>query len=264
MFRALKACVAPLFIATFVIPITACGGGTSPNSPSAVPGGGADPGSSGLSFSLSQSTVMSQSRPQGTVTLGSVASVGGVVVSLESSNPAVATVPATVTVPGGGTTASFNVETATVSSPTAVTITARLGSASRNATLTITPPTSVASFTISSPTRGADRCDYGPELHNLNCIFDGSRSTGALQQWIWTYGVVRGTPITYTIDEPVVDLSISNNCDFFKNGDSVDDGNGRYFRAEVTLVVVDAQGAQSAPVRREFRIYPNQNCGFSF
>jgi hypothetical protein len=58
---------------------------------------------------------------------------------LSSSNPAVATVPASVTVAAGATSATFPVTTSAVASSTSVTITGSAGGASRSATLTVTP-----------------------------------------------------------------------------------------------------------------------------
>ncbi len=74
----------------------------------------------------------------GTVTLSSSAPPSGVVVSLQSDTPA-ATVPASVTVPGGQGSATFTVTTTDVSAATTATISAAAGSVTQTATLTITP-----------------------------------------------------------------------------------------------------------------------------
>lgn len=58
----------------------------------------------------------------GTVQLGSVAPLGGAVVGLMSNNPAVAIVPASVTIPAGATRARFLVRTKVVSRDTTVTL----------------------------------------------------------------------------------------------------------------------------------------------
>jgi hypothetical protein len=54
-------------------------------------------------------------------------------------NTAVATVPASVTVPAGSTSATFTVTTSAVAASTAVTITASYNGTSRPAGLTVTP-----------------------------------------------------------------------------------------------------------------------------
>ncbi|HEV3469705.1 MAG TPA: hypothetical protein VG148_10320 [Pyrinomonadaceae bacterium] len=89
---------------------------------------------------------------QGEVTLTSTATPGGAVVSLRSSNTAVATVPASVTIPSGSNLARFTVSTRAVSATTNVAITATYGSTSKSVTLTVTPSTAPpAAPTLVSP-----------------------------------------------------------------------------------------------------------------
>ena len=88
----------------------------------------------------------------GTVTLSGPAPTGGAVVSLSSSNPSVAAVPASVTVPAGASSASFAVTTAAVVAPTTVTISASYGGTSTAASLTVTPPGVTLSSLTLSPT----------------------------------------------------------------------------------------------------------------
>jgi photosystem II stability/assembly factor-like uncharacterized protein len=73
---------------------------------------------------LSPTSVPSGTSSTGTVGLSAAAPVGGAIIALSSSNPAVATVPATVTVPAGATRATFTVSTGSVTAPTAVEISA--------------------------------------------------------------------------------------------------------------------------------------------
>ena len=77
-----------------------------------------------------------------TVTLSSAAPGGGLVVNLSSSNATVASVPPSVTVASGATTAQFAVTTSSVTSSTTATITGAGGGATRTATLTINPQSS--------------------------------------------------------------------------------------------------------------------------
>ncbi|MCX7993793.1 MAG: S8 family serine peptidase [Fimbriimonadales bacterium] len=102
-------------------------------------------------LSLNPTTVVGGNSVTGTVTLTSAAPSGGFVVNLSSSNAAVASVPSSVTVPAGATSANFTVSTAAVSSSTNVTITASAGGVSRTATLTVNPASTVTlqSLTIS-------------------------------------------------------------------------------------------------------------------
>lgn len=82
---------------------------------------------------LSGNTVVGGNRVNGTVTLDAAAPAGGVAVALRSSDPIVATVPATVTVPAGAAGATFQVTTkAKLPGSTEVTITATLGAVARS------------------------------------------------------------------------------------------------------------------------------------
>jgi len=114
-------------------------------------GGGGPTQPSLSSLSLNPTSVVGGNSSTGTVTLTAPAPSGGFVVNLSSSNTNVATVPSTVTVPAGATSANFTVSTQAVSSATSVTITASAGGVSRTATLTVNPAPSVTlqSLTIS-------------------------------------------------------------------------------------------------------------------
>jgi trimeric autotransporter adhesin len=99
----------------------------------------------------------------GTVTLNEVAPFGGTRVALSSDTPSAASVPSSVTVPAGATSANFNITTQTVSANTFVTITATLGSTSLQATLEVTdlPPITAPALNLDpmnvsggSPTTG--------------------------------------------------------------------------------------------------------------
>jgi len=73
----------------------------------------------------------------GTVTLSGPAPSGGAVVSLSSSNPSVASVPASVMVPAGATSASFTVNTSVVVVSTTVTISGSYNGTTQSASLTV-------------------------------------------------------------------------------------------------------------------------------
>src|SRR2546422_6268227 len=76
-------------------------------------------------------------------------STGGAQVTLSSNNPAVV-VPASVTVPPGGTSASFSLSTSAVATSTLVSISASYGGATQTASLTVIPP--IVSSLALSPT----------------------------------------------------------------------------------------------------------------
>src|SRR5262249_18710867 len=67
------------------------------------------------------------------------APAGAAVISLASSQTSEATVPASVTVAAGATSANLTVATSTVTASTAATITASYNSVQRTATLTVNP-----------------------------------------------------------------------------------------------------------------------------
>jgi hypothetical protein len=89
-------------------------------------------------LSLNPSSVTGGTPSQGTVTLSAPAPTAGVSVSLSSGNTSAATVPATVNILGGNTSATFSINTSSVSSSTPVVITATY-QGSQTATLTVNP-----------------------------------------------------------------------------------------------------------------------------
>ncbi|UOA10209.1 DUF2341 domain-containing protein [Methylobacter sp. S3L5C] len=80
---------------------------------------------------------------QGIVILSSPAPVGGTLVSLSSSDPLMASVPATVLVLGGETSATFTINTNPTLSTNLLNITATYGASSQTSVLTVTPPLGV-------------------------------------------------------------------------------------------------------------------------
>jgi hypothetical protein len=96
------------------------------------------------SVSLTPTVVTGGTSSTGTVTLSTAAPSGGIAVSLTSSNPGAASVPSSVTVLAGATTATFTVTTVTVTTATTADITATYGSSSAFATLSVNPPGALA------------------------------------------------------------------------------------------------------------------------
>ncbi len=94
--------------------------------------------------------VVGGSASTGTVTLTGAAGSNGVPVTLSSANSVVATVPPSVTVGSGATSATFGITTSAVTTQTLVTVSATYGAATRTTTLTITPaaPPALASLTL--------------------------------------------------------------------------------------------------------------------
>jgi trimeric autotransporter adhesin len=91
------------------------------------------------SFTLATSRTAGGNLVTATVTLSEEAGVGGAVIALDSSDVALATVPSTVTVPEGETTATFDVDTDAVVASADVTIRATYNSVIRKARLQVVP-----------------------------------------------------------------------------------------------------------------------------
>ena len=92
------------------------------------------------SLSLSPATVLGGSIANGTVTLSGPAPSGGTNIDLSSSNPAAATVPGSVSIPAGVTTAAFTVVSVPVAADTSLTISATSGNSTQTAALTVQAP----------------------------------------------------------------------------------------------------------------------------
>ena len=121
--------------ATTVVTITATGGGVSRSVQFTVYPAGTKPSLS--SVRVDQASVTGGTAATGTVVLNSVAPAGGLVVPLSDNSTAV-TVPASVTVPAGATSATFPVTTSAVTAVATATISATLGT-TQSATLAVTP-----------------------------------------------------------------------------------------------------------------------------
>ena len=91
------------------------------------------------SLTLNPATVTGGANSTGTVTLSAAAPAGGAVVALTSSNTNAATVPASVTVAAGATTATFTVATNTVTVGTVSIITATYDGISQAVGLVVNP-----------------------------------------------------------------------------------------------------------------------------
>jgi hypothetical protein len=88
-------------------------------------------------FTVNPTSVASAATATGTVTLSENAPVGGVLVTLTSSNTAVATVPASVRVAAGAATASFTVTGKAVTVRAAVTISATYSGVTKTTAFTV-------------------------------------------------------------------------------------------------------------------------------
>jgi trimeric autotransporter adhesin len=108
------------------------------------------------SVALAPTSVVGGASATGTVTLSTGAPSGGAVVALSTPLPAVAQLPASVTVPAGATSASFPITTTSVVETFSVNVFADLAGTGRQALLLVTPgvagTTGLASLAL-TPTR---------------------------------------------------------------------------------------------------------------
>lgn len=102
------------------------------------------------SVTLDPSTVTGGVSSTGTVTLRNTAPSGGAVVALASSNSVLAVVPSSVTVVAGQISATFPVNTASVTATQTVVISATYEDVTESATLTINPAASTATLSAVS------------------------------------------------------------------------------------------------------------------
>ncbi len=126
--------------------------------------------------SVNPTSVTGGTSSQGTLTLTSAAPAGGFAVSLSSSSTAAATVPASVSVAQGATSAIFAIPTSAVTTSTPVTITASAGGVTRTATLTVTPPAQTATLTVTATGRSGERVTSNPAGINVTVGSSGSAS----------------------------------------------------------------------------------------
>lgn len=118
----------------------AAGDSAYSNPASATTPGNPSPPPSLLSVGVDPGTVVGGNASNGMVTLSGPAPAGGAVVSLASSNTAIAQVPGSVTIAEGATRAPFTVTTFAVSTTTSVTISGTYRDTTKTAQLTVTPP----------------------------------------------------------------------------------------------------------------------------
>ncbi len=100
------------------------------------------------SVSVAPSPVIGGNASTGTVTLSQAAPAGGIVVTLTSGSTGAATLPASVTVAQGQTTATFTVSTSVVTASTSVILSAAYNGVTRTTTLTVNPVPALSSLVL--------------------------------------------------------------------------------------------------------------------
>src|SRR5712692_1870623 len=126
------------------------------------------------SLALNPTNVVGPASSTGTVTLSAAAPAGGALVTLSSSNTSVASVAASVTIPGGASSANFTVTASSVTASTPVTIIASLGTVTLTAGLTVAPPAPPPTITRAELNAGQLRLEGSGALPNHSILVDGT------------------------------------------------------------------------------------------
>jgi hypothetical protein len=144
------------------------------------------PGPASLNaVTVSPSAVVGGNTSTGTVTLTAGAPSGGAVVSLVSSNTGVATVPASVPIAAGATSATFSAMTAAVGTSTSVTLSATYSGVTRTATLTVSPQ--------AGDTVAIQRAEYTERDDQLRVEATSTSATATLQVFVTSTNQLIGT-----------------------------------------------------------------------
>ena len=138
------------------------------------------------SLTLNPTSVTGGASLQGTVTVSSAAPSGGAIVMLTSSNGTVASVPSSVTVAAGATSASFTVTTTPISVSTTVNISASYAGLTKTATLTVMPP-------VTADTVAIKLAQYRLSTKKLSVQATSTSATATLKVYVTATGQLIGT-----------------------------------------------------------------------
>jgi hypothetical protein len=137
---------------------------------------------------VSPSTVNGGATARGTVSLDAGAPAGGVVVQLSSSNPNVANVPATTTIPAGSVESTFNITTNQVAGRTPATLSGISGGVTRTVGLTVTPQATPAPDSVA-----ITRAEYDSGNRRLRVEATSSSANATLQAFVTSNNQLVGT-----------------------------------------------------------------------
>jgi len=126
------------------------------------------------SLALSPPSVTGGTSSTGTVTLSAAAPSGEAIVALASNQTSVVTMPPSITVPAGATSATFTATTSAVSASTGVAVSATYNGVTRSAGLSVNPPGSTAMLTVSATGRSGERVISNPSGLSVSVGATGS------------------------------------------------------------------------------------------
>jgi hypothetical protein len=232
--------------------ITASVSGSSQSSPLTVTTGAAL-----ATIKLSTASVVGGNPVTGTVTLTAAAPANGAPVTLSGSDPV--SVPPTVTVPAGESSATFTVATRAVGGSISVTITAAYGGGSAFVPLAVTRTAeATASFGVTGP-HETETCEMAND-NTINCTFNGSTSAspGTITEWDWSFGVAK--TFKQTTSSPVLSMPATD-CSLLPPPPLP--AGATWLMMTVKLTIRDSLGNVSAEAADNgVRLIPNGACGY--
>ena len=161
------------------------------------------------SLTLASSSVVGGNSVQGTVRL-SAAAPSATVVNLASSNAA-ASVPASVTVAAGATSANFTVGTTAVTATTSAVISGTFNGVTRSATLTINPTAAPPPPPPSTDTVRITRAEFESSKRTLRVEATSTSSNATLQVFVTATGQLLGTLANNGGGQYRAELSVATN-----------------------------------------------------
>ena len=150
------------------------------------------------SLSLNPASVTGGNSSTGTVTLSGPAPSGGAQVMLSSSNTTAASVPSSVTIAAGATSATFAVSTGSVASSTTVVISATYSGATKTASLAVTPVPPPAP-TVSSLTLNPSSVIGGAQFSTGTVRLSGPAPAGGAQVMLSSSNGAASVPSSVTV-----------------------------------------------------------------
>jgi hypothetical protein len=147
------------------------------------------------------------------VTLTAGAPSGGATVTLTSSKTSVATVPGSVAVSQGATSATFTVTALAIAAADTSTISGVYANVTQSATLSVTPPGPHADFVVtpdSGTTVSAGQCSAsqvsGTATQKLLCTFDATSATPTpgITEYRWTLPGTSASQTGVKLSDPII------------------------------------------------------------
>jgi hypothetical protein len=115
---------------------------------------------------------------------------------------------------------------------------------------------------VTSSSRGNNACAITSGGNELDCILDGSPSTGPIRTWRWTI-LVGNQRRDQESSDPRTRPEAG--CGFLGGHSVTQSGGVQFIQMEIRLRVADARGVESPEtVNRDIRMFPNNNCGYGF